>query len=69
MTNSIGMPIEIFNVVIEVQHYGLIITPCSSESRAEMIVDQAYRKYANVLSVVIQQSWLDEVTDDLEWLH
>lgn len=69
MTNSLGMPIEIFNVVIEVQHYGLIIIPCSSESRAEMIVEQAYSKYANVVNVDVQHSWLDEVTDDLEWLH
>ncbi len=68
-TTHLGHPIEVFNVIINVQHYGLVIVPTSSEDRAEMVADQAYSKYANVLSVDIERAWLDEWNDDMEWLQ
>jgi len=68
-TTELGQPVEIFTVIIEVAHYGLIVVPCSSEDRAVYVVDKAYQKYVNVLSVEVNRSWLDEWDDDLDHLH
>lgn len=68
-TTELGMPVEVFNVIINVAHYGLVIIPCSSEERAEWVLEKAYQKYVNVLDVDVQRCWLDEFGDELDWLH